>query len=142
MPPINWSRYLRLSYGSTSTQRPRRRFDAVVNLYWFCVWFLVSGPITALAAASPRRKVTIFGRRTSGPCSGRKEGPQGRKGVRKPPCVASTWNHNQPFSLPSARYVIRHRCQSLQPCYFHSNFRCITCHVFYHTAVLTVRVVA
>ena len=37
----------------------------------------VSGPITALAAASDRRKVTFFGRRTSGPCSGRKEGPQG-----------------------------------------------------------------
>ena len=36
---------------------------------------LVSGPITALAAASPRWKVTIFGRRTPGPGSGRKEGP-------------------------------------------------------------------
>ena len=35
---------------------------------------LVSGPITA-RAASPRRTVTIFGRRTSGPCGGRKEGP-------------------------------------------------------------------
>jgi hypothetical protein len=41
---------------------------------------LVSGPITALAAASPRRKVTILGRRTSGPYGGRKEGPQGHKG--------------------------------------------------------------
>ena len=45
---------------------------------------LVSGPITALASASPRRKVTIFGRRTSGPGGGRKEGPRGAKGVRKP----------------------------------------------------------
>ena len=35
---------------------------------------LVSGPITALAAASPRRGVTIFGRRTLGPCGGRNDG--------------------------------------------------------------------
>ena len=41
---------------------------------------LVSGPITALAAASPQLKVTFSGRRTSGPCGGREEGPQGRKG--------------------------------------------------------------
>ena len=40
----------------------------------------VSGPITALAAASPRKKVTILGRRTSGPCGWRKEGPQGCNG--------------------------------------------------------------
>ena len=45
---------------------------------------LVSGPITALAAASPQQKVTISGRRTSGPRGGRKEGPQGRKGVHEP----------------------------------------------------------
>ena len=45
---------------------------------------LVSGPITALTAASPQRKVTFFGRRTSGPRGGRKEGPRGRKGVRNP----------------------------------------------------------
>ena len=45
---------------------------------------LVSGPITALAAASPQRKVTIFGGHTSGLCGGRKEGPQGFKaGVLK-----------------------------------------------------------
>ena len=58
---------------------------------------LVSGPITALVAASPRRKVTFFGRRTSGPCGGRKDvrGPQ-------PPCVAWTWDHNQPFSGSAA----------------------------------------
>ena len=42
----------------------------------------MSGPITGLPAASPRHKVQIFGRRTSGPRGGRKEGPQG---VRKPP---------------------------------------------------------
>ena len=41
---------------------------------------LLNGPITALAAASPRRKVPIFGRRMSGPCGGRKEGPRGRNG--------------------------------------------------------------
>ena len=40
--------------------------------------------ITALAAALPRRKVTFFGRRTSGPCSGREEGPQGRNGSITP----------------------------------------------------------
>ena len=45
---------------------------------------LESGPITALAAASPRWKVTISGRRTSGPCGGRKEGPQGRQGSVTP----------------------------------------------------------
>ena len=45
---------------------------------------LVSGPITALAAASARRKVTIFGRRTSGPCGGCKECPQGRNWSVKP----------------------------------------------------------
>ena len=50
--------------------------------------YVVSGPITALAAALPRRKVTIFGRRTSGPWGGRKEGPQGRNGPIAPmPCV-------------------------------------------------------
>ena len=52
---------------------PPRRFDAVVNLFWFCVWVFLSGPITALAAAAPRRKVTIFGMRTSGPCVGRED---------------------------------------------------------------------
>ena len=45
---------------------------------------LVSGPITALAAALPQRKVTISGRRTSGPRGGRKESPQGRKGSVSP----------------------------------------------------------
>ena len=45
---------------------------------------LVSGLITALAAASPQCKVTISGRRTSGRCGGRKEGPQGRNGSVNP----------------------------------------------------------
>ena len=45
---------------------------------------LVSGPITAGAAASPPRKVTVFGRHTSGPTVGRKEGPQERNGSVDP----------------------------------------------------------
>ena len=45
---------------------------------------LVSGPITALVAASPQLKVRIFGRRTPGPCGGRKEGPQGHNGSVNP----------------------------------------------------------
>ena len=52
-----------------ATQGLRRRFEAVVNLYGSASG-LVSGPITGLAAASSRRKVTIFGRCTSGPCGG------------------------------------------------------------------------
>ena len=39
----------------------------------------VSGPITALAAASPRQKVFIYGRRPSAPRGGREEGPGGRE---------------------------------------------------------------
>ena len=45
---------------------------------------LVSGPITALAASSPQRKVTVFGRPSSGPRGGRKEGPRGRNGSVNP----------------------------------------------------------
>ena len=52
---------------------------------------VVGGPITALEAASPRGKVNIFGRRKSGLCDGRKEGPQGRGGPEPP--AASTWNY-------------------------------------------------
>ena len=63
-----------------TTQTLRRSREPVVVLRQV----LVSGPITALAAASPRRKVTIFGRRTSGPCGGREEGPQGLKGSVTP----------------------------------------------------------
>ena len=49
-------------------QGRRRRVDVVVSVDGF----------------------TISGRRTSGPCGGRKEGPQGRKGVRK--TLASAWS--------------------------------------------------
>ena len=49
---------------------------------------VVSGLITANAAAlvfaSPRRMSRIFGRCTSGPCGGRKGGPQGRNGSVSP----------------------------------------------------------
>ena len=51
---------LRADYGSTFMQR-NDHADA-----------------SALAAASLQLKVIIFGRRTSGPCGGRNEGPQGR----------------------------------------------------------------
>ena len=65
-----------------------------MNVYGSASGF--SGPITALAAASPRLEVTIFGRRTSGPCGGRKEGP-------KRPCVAGTWNHKKPLSASACK---------------------------------------
>ena len=42
---------------------------------------VVSGPITALAAASPRRKVNLSGRRTSGPAV---DARRVRKDVRGP----------------------------------------------------------
>ena len=60
----------------------------------------VSGPITsALGAASPRRKVNIFGRHTSGPCGGRKEGPQGCNGSVNPLAFVSTSNNNSTLSV-------------------------------------------
>ena len=60
---------------------------------------LVSGPITALAAVSPRRKGTIFRRRTSGPCGGRDEGPQGRNGsATSLRCLNVGPYHNQPLT--------------------------------------------
>ena len=62
----------------------------------------LSGPITALAAASPRLEVTIFWRRTSGPCGGRKEGP-------KRPCVAGTWNNKKPLSASACKGMVRWR---------------------------------
>ena len=55
---------------ATTTQSLRRRREPFLVLRRV----YVSGPITALAAASPRRKVKNVGRRTSGPCGGRKEG--------------------------------------------------------------------
>ena len=56
----------------------------------------MSRPITALAAASPQRKVNIFGRRTSGPCGGRKRALQWTEWLHKNLCIASAWNRNQP----------------------------------------------
>ena len=66
---------LRAHYGPTLPQR-NDHTDASTQSWTFMVLrpVLVNGPITALAAASPRRNATIFGRRTSGPCGGRKEG--------------------------------------------------------------------
>ena len=61
-----------------TTQTLRRSREPLWFWVWVMVRVLVSGPITALAAASPQRKVTIFGRCTSGPCGGLKEGAQGR----------------------------------------------------------------
>ena len=46
-----------------------------------------SGPITALATASPQRKVNVFGRHTSGPDGEGKEGPHGRNGSVNPPAL-------------------------------------------------------
>ena len=59
----------------------QRRRDAMTTLMHRCSRepvlvlrrVLVSGPITALAAASPRRKGTISGRCTSGHCGVRKD---------------------------------------------------------------------
>ena len=88
----------------------------------------MSGPITTLAAKSPRHKVTFSVRRTSGPCGGRKEGPQGK------------WKHNQPFSVamvpgekepaspetkrPLADHAVSHvRCSSSQQCFRFVSFQ-------------------
>ena len=60
---------------------------------------LVSRPITALAAASPQRKVNIFGRRTSGPCGGRKKGPQGRNGSLNPLALGRRRTITEPLVL-------------------------------------------
>ena len=68
------------SRNATTTQTLPRRPEPL----WFLRGLLVSGPITALAAASPRRKVTISGRSTSGSYGGREEGPRGRKGSVSP----------------------------------------------------------
>ena len=50
-------------------------------------------PITALAAASPRRTVTICGRRMSG----REERPRGRKGVRDTVALRQRGTTESPF---------------------------------------------
>ena len=60
---------------------------------------LVSGPITALASASPQRKVTISGRRTSDPRGGRKEGPQGRQGSVTPVALCQRGTITSPLLL-------------------------------------------
>ena len=74
----------RADYGPMFTQH-KDHVDASTQSWTFMVLHqvLVSGPITALAAASPQRKVTIFGRRTS---------------VHNPLCVVWTRDHNQPLS--------------------------------------------
>ena len=56
-----------------TTQRLPRSREPVLVLRRLV---LVSGPIKALAAASPRRKDKMFGRHMSGPCGGRKEVPE------------------------------------------------------------------
>ena len=61
----------------------------------------VSGPITALAAALHRRKVRIYGRRTtSGPRGGRKEGPQGRNGSVNPLALRRRETITEPLLRP------------------------------------------
>ena len=94
-PPCweNRTTWSSLSKGSVrfhvdAMQRPCRRFNAVVNLYGSASGFIEltnHGPCCCVAST----KVTIFGRRTSGPCSGQKEVLQGRNRS-----VALTWNHN------------------------------------------------
>ena len=85
---------------------PRRRNPTITQTLWRGrehVWVLsrvlFSGPITALAAASRQCKVNIFGRHTSGPLWWMQRGSTRTQRHRKPPCVASMWNHNQPFSV-------------------------------------------
>ena len=104
--------------GPTFTQR-NNHADALTQSWTITVLHsvLVSGPITALAAASPQRKVTIFGRRTSGPCGGRKEGPQGRKGSVTP-CVVWTWDHT--ISPLHAVQIQEHRTSHIHS----SSLRC------------------
>ena len=51
-------------FGGATTHSPQGTREPVLVLRQV----LVSGPITALEAASPRRKVAIFGRRKTGPC--------------------------------------------------------------------------
>ena len=68
------------SHNAMTAQTLRRSHDPVLVLRQV----LVRGPITALEAASSRRKVKNLGRCTSGPCGGRKEGPLGRKGSLTP----------------------------------------------------------
>ena len=74
-------RQLRSDSGPAFTQ-PNDHADALTQSWTFMVLrgVSVSGPITALAAASPQQKVTISGRSKSGPGGGRKEGRQDGRG--------------------------------------------------------------
>jgi hypothetical protein len=71
----------------------------------------VSGPITALAAVSPRREVNIFGRCMSGPWGGRKEGPHGRNGFLSPRalCQIPTLTKPQVVYLAQAFFTLNTR---------------------------------
>ena len=69
-----------------ATQRPRRRSHAVLDLSGSAWGF---SERTNHSPVSPQRKVTISGRRTSGPHGGRKEGPQGRQGSVRPLCCVN-----------------------------------------------------
>ena len=78
---------------------------------------LVSGPITALAAASPRHKVTIFRRRASGPRGGRKEGQQGCNGSVNPLALRRHGTITEPLRLKMETGVVKgavFRCKSFK----------------------------
>ena len=66
-----------------SAQCPRRGFDAVMNVYGSASAFSKWTNHSACWCVTSTEG-TIFGRRTSGPCGGRKEGTQGRKGSVTP----------------------------------------------------------
>ena len=65
----------------------------------------MSGQVTALAAASPRHKGTLFGRHTSGPCGGRKEGPQGRNESVNPLALRQRGTITKPLPWGTAAVV-------------------------------------
>ena len=74
--------------------RTSRRFDKTVENLFLVLRLGFSGrtnhsPCCYVASTQGHT-------RASGPCGGRKEGQQGRKGSVNPPCVVSTWNHSQP----------------------------------------------
>ena len=78
---------------TTQTARGSRKHVLLLR------WALVGGPITALAAALPRRKITIFGRRAPGPWGGRKEGPQGRNRSVNPFALHRCGTKTEPLLL-------------------------------------------
>ena len=71
---------------------------------------VVSRPITANAAALvfalPQRMSRIFGRCTSGPCGGRKGGPQGCNGSVSPLALCQHGSITQALELPFWRATI------------------------------------